>query len=261
MIEFLIETVKSAKSVITQSACNIREKVFGNYVTSADLDAQELITQKLRQRYPFCRIIAEENTNDYEGLDDKIERSDKKITFILDPLDGTTNYKFGLNIFAVSLGCLIDEELIYGVVYIPEQDELFWAEKGKGAYLNGKRIEVNQKNQLKDCLIAVGTSPYDRKDSQKRFLLFDKIFKASCDIRRLGSAAIDLCYVACGRVDGYLEAGLRIWDYAAGMLIVQEAGGVVTDFKGKEIDLIKMQGDIVAANLEINKSLIGLMGE
>jgi myo-inositol-1(or 4)-monophosphatase len=253
----LLQTVKSAKSILLQGATNIKEKGFANYVTSADIAAQKIIIQKLKNKYPDCAIIAEEQRDmdeeNFEGLGNKI-------IFILDPIDGTTNFKFGLNYFAISLACCIDQKLSYGIVYDPINEEMFWAQDGKGAYLNGKKIQVNQKTKLKECLITIGTSPYSRKNTQEMFALFEKIFVQCGDIRRLGSAALDICYTACGRMDGFLEAGLHIWDYAAALIILKEAGGKATDFSGKPVKIDKFVSDIAAANADINKSLINIIG-
>jgi myo-inositol-1(or 4)-monophosphatase len=244
------ELVVSTKDILLRGAHEISEKGYADYVTDADIAVQNLITSKINEKYPDIAVVSEENQK--QGLDNKC--------FILDPIDGTTNFKYGLGFFGVSLAYCVDQKIECGVVYEPYRDELFYAVNGKGAFLNGNRIMVNTQKQLKHCLISVGTSPYQRDNTHKRFSLFEKIFDSCIDIRRLGAASLDICYTACGRIDGFFEDGLHIWDYAAAMIILHEAGGKITDNMGNMIDLNNIKSDIVAGNSEINKQLINIIG-
>ena len=249
LIEKLIEIVRSVREIILNGKKEITEKGYADFVTDADLKVQEAITKKLKEEYPSYLMIGEES-----GLKTVTDEP----TFILDPIDGTTNFMYGLGLSAVSLGLSVCREIVAGIVYEPVRDEVFYAEKGKGAFLNKNRININPKKQLKDCLIAIGTAPYKRNDTAKRFDIFKRVFDASLDIRRLGSAAIDLCYTACGRLDGFFEENLKVWDYAAGMVIIKEAGGIVTGFDGAPQDL-NAKGDIVAGNPQINSQLVKII--
>lgn len=251
MIDVMIEAVKSVKSILDGGVHTTKSKGYADFVTDADIAVQEKITAVLQKNYPDCRMVSEEN-----GLTEVTDLP----TFILDPIDGTTNFSYKMGFSAVSLGYSENKKVISAVVFEPVRKEIFYAEENKGAYLNDKKIKVNGADKLKDCLIAIGTSPYERRGIEKRFQMFEKIFKNCLDIRRTGSAALDLCYTACGRLDGFLERGLKVWDFAAGMLIVKEAGGAVTDYKGNEAAL-NTHSDIVAGNININKELIRIIGE
>ena len=195
-----------------------------NLVTEVDRRCEELIVSAIRERYPDTDILAEEN--EYPTL-----ASSHK--WIIDPLDGTTNYAHGFPWFAVSIALEIEGEVQIGVVFHPMMDELFTAARGKGAYLNGVRIHVSRRSPLKECLLATGF-PYDRTwDNENNFANFEKMQMAARAVRRAGSAALDLAYVAAGRLDGYWECKLKPWDVAAGTLLVEEAGGRVTNHRGE----------------------------
>lgn len=193
-----------------------------NLVTEVDTACEELIVDAIRGSYPDHDILAEEN----EYI--PINSSHK---WIIDPLDGTTNYAHGFPWFGVSIALEIDAEIQTGVIFHPMMNELFTATKGKGAFLNGGRIHVSLHTQLQDCLLATGF-PYDRTwDNENNFSNFEKMQMAARAVRRAGAAALDLAYVAAGRLDGYWECKLKPWDTAAGMLLVEEAGGKVTDYR------------------------------
>ncbi|MBI1870170.1 MAG: inositol monophosphatase [Chlamydiae bacterium] len=195
-----------------------------DYVTDIDRGSEKKIVAAIRRHFPDHAIMAEESYA-------KAKRNFHKPLWIIDPLDGTTNFIHGLPVFAVSIGVWIEGKIILGVVFDPNRNELFSAERGKGAFLNHQRIHVSQTKKLKETLLATGF-PFRSEEVLDDYL---KIFKALCPqvsgIRRGGSAALDLAYVACGRFDGFWELGLQPWDIAAGWLLIEEAGGKVSNFK------------------------------
>ena len=168
----------------------------------------------------------------------------------MDPVDGTTNLIRDYKCSAVSLALFEKRQPIMGIVYDPYLKEMYFAKAGEGCWLNGKRITVSSIGTLEQSLIAIGTSPYYKELAEENFEVFKKLFQNSLDVRRSGSAAVDLAHVACGRIDCYLERNLKIWDYAAGMLLVREAGGVVWNYKGEDATDTYM-GDILAGNSQI----------
>ena len=199
-----------------------------NLVTNVDKKSEALIVGALKQHFPAHQILAE------EGLGAKGFSSYK---WIIDPLDGTTNYTHGFPFFCVSIGLEVQGEMALGVVYAPMLGELFVGMRGKGATLNGKRIHVSKEPSLSKSLLATGF-PYDIREAARNNLnYFAKFAKRAQAIRRAGSAALDLCYLACGRFDGFWELRLAPWDLAAATLIVEEAGGKVTNFKGKRLNI------------------------
>jgi len=205
-----------------------RLKGRANPVTIADLEAQAAVIKTIKKRFPSDSFLAEENLHDFKSADR---------LWILDPLDGTLNYAHSFPHFSVSLAFCIKGEPALGVIYDPSREELFTAEKGKGAFLNGKRISVSKTAKIKDSLLATGFA-YDRGEKADYYCSYYAAFlKISHDIRRAGSASLDLAWTACGRLDGYWEFNLKPWDVAAGLLIAGEAGGRVTDFSGKPFGL------------------------
>lgn len=218
-----------------------------NLVTEMDMRSERAVVETLRASFPGHGIIAEEETN---------IQNDSGFTWIIDPLDGTTNYAHGYPCFCVSIALEHEGEVVLGVVYDPMRDELFSAQKGQGASLNGKPVRVSLVDTLITSLLATGF-PYDRKVSEKNNMdYFHDLLMASQEVRRDGSAALDLCSVACGRFDGYWELKLKSWDVAAGSLIVREAGGMVSDFTGSgsgihDEEILASNGRIHGAMLEI----------
>jgi len=199
-------------------------------VTNFDNRAQEMIFNRLRESFPDHGFLAEEGLNHREG---------QEFRWIIDPLDGTTNYAHGVPIFCVSIGLEFQGKMILGVVYDPMQDELFHALAGEGACRNGKEIHVSSEADLGRSLLATGF-PYDvRVSPVNNAVHFDNFLTRAQAIRRCGSAALDLCYVACGRFDGFWELKLHPWDVAAGGLIAQEAGSRLSDFDGREFSIYK----------------------
>jgi len=193
-----------------------------NLVTEMDLMAEQIIVDRIMERFPDHQILAEERGS---------EEGTTPIKWVIDPLDGTTNYAHGYRFFCVSIGVEVEGKMEVGVVYDPICKELFSAVQGRGATLNDSSIQVSKESGLEDSLLCTGFS-YGDDEIAENLKLFNRMMKSSRSVRRDGSAALDLSYVACGRFDGFWELSLNPWDVAAGSLIVQEAGGKVTLFDG-----------------------------
>ncbi len=217
-------------------------------VTEVDEEAERVIREELLGAFPTHGMLAEEGGGK-EGEEDT--------RWIVDPLDGTTNYAHGLPVFAVSIALERDGEVVLGVVHDPIRDETFVAERGDGATLNGEPIRVSETEEPIRGLIATGL-PYDRERMPEALELFGRFAALSRGMRRLGAAALDLCYVACGRLDGYYEQGIWPWDVAAGSLILTEAGGKVTNYRGDALDLAGRE--VVASNTLLHPAMIELTG-
>ena len=225
----------------------VSKKGIGDFVTSADLNSEQTIIKTLQKAYPEIKIISEETNPDVN-----LNLHEKK--WIIDPLDGTLNFLHGLPHFAISIALMIKDKIISGVIYDPIKDELFWAEKGVGAYLNNTRIRVSQRSQLKDALISTGIPWKGMESSHKNYLkILENIMKNSSGIRRYGSAALDLAYVAAGRYDAFWEFNLKTWDIAAGALLVKEAGGYIGNINKNENYLYT--GNIYACNNNLTDEL------
>ncbi len=219
-----------------------------NLVTEIDKKAEQLIIEKIKGRYPHHDFLAEESGSHKTVSDYK---------WIIDPLDGTTNFTHELPIFCTSIALEYKGEMLLGAIYDPSSDELFTAEKNKGAYLNNHRIHVSQTTRLIESLIVTGF-PYDIKTNPDNALQhFSNVVMESQGVRRLGSAALDLSYVACGRFDGFWEVTLNPWDMAAGILFVQEAGGKFTNFKGFPSDIYTP--NVLATNGHIHNQLVEVL--
>lgn len=246
---------REAASFISNEALNFdikRTEVKGlnNFVSYVDKGSEKIIVNRLRDILPEAGFLTEEDTPDVEG---------KKYTWVIDPLDGTTNFLHGLPPYAVSIGLRENDEEIAGVVYEINGDEMFMAWKGGGAWLNGRRIHVSEAARLSDSLIATGF-PYTNFSRLSDYMeCFAYFCKHTHGIRRLGSAATDIAYVACGRFEAFYEYSLHPWDVAAAIIILREAGGVVTDFSGNGK---KLNGDeIVASNNLINAEILGIVNK
>lgn len=212
-----------------QQAKEIYYKSTIDLVTTVDREAEKRIVEILQQRFPDHSILAEEET--------AVLRSRSDYRWIIDPLDGTTNFVHSYPQFGVSIALERGGEIILGLVYDPLREECFRAAKGEGAFLNESRIQTSKVGELDKALLATGF-PYDRRDRAAFYLAFFKAFLVrSQGIRRNGAASLDLCYLACGRIDGFWELKLRPWDTAAAGLIVREAGGTLSDFSGKEFSI------------------------
>lgn len=252
MLNKIIEIAREAGKHIRDAFGNQISVEFktdeSNIVTNVDKAAEEIIKGFISKEYPDHAIIAEESGNSNTGSD---------YTWIIDPIDGTTNFAHNLPIFAVSIGIQKKDELVIGVIYDVMRDVIYSAEKGSGAYANDKRISVSENNDLKKSLLVTGFS-YDRQDEYKQAIkIFGSFLTKSRAVRRLGSAALDFCYVASGVFDGFWEANLSPWDVAAGILLVQEAGGKVTDFKNDKITPFSSQ--FLATNGIVHDEMITIM--
>ncbi len=215
----------------------ISRKGPSDFVSSADLKAEKTLFEELSKARPGYGFVMEERG--------AVEGTDKSHRWIVDPLDGTTNFLHGIPHFAVSVGLEREGVLVAGVIYNVVRDELFWAEKGAGAFLNDRRLRVAARGDMRDALIATGT-PFHGKPGHDVFLReVERVIAVSAGVRRWGAASLDLAYVAAGRFDAYWERGLNAWDIAAGAVIVREAGGVVTEVDGG--DFMKT-GAVLAAN-------------
>jgi myo-inositol-1(or 4)-monophosphatase len=218
-------------------------------VTEIDEEAEQVIREELLGTFPTYGMLAEEG-GELEGQEDA--------HWIVDPLDGTTNYAHGLPIFCVSIALERAGEVLLGVVHDPVREEIYVAERGSGATLNGEPIRVSEIDELIRALIVTGF-PYDRTEMPEALELFGRFAATTRGMRRLGSAALDLCYVASGRLDGYYERGIWPWDLAAGSVILEEAGGKLTDYRG---DILDLDGrEIVASNGHLHPAMTRLMGE
>ena len=250
-INEVISLVKQTKSLIDNRdlASHVKTKGRADYVTQVDMGVQKFLSEKLYELAPDV---------DFLGEEDGLHKMKGDTFWILDPVDGTTNLIHDYKHSAVSLGLYSRGEIVMGVIYEPFRDEVFYAEKGGGAFLNGAPIHVAEAETLSECLITCGIAPYYKELGDLGFQRMSRIYQKCQDIRRTGSAAIDFAYTACGRVGGYFEDKLQPWDFAAGSLIVTEAGGTVTDFAGKPVDLLK-QGQVLATNGKLHGELMELL--
>jgi myo-inositol-1(or 4)-monophosphatase len=224
-------------------------------VTESDRRSEELIVGRLREHFPDHAIVAE------EGARDTAMAAGTRYCWHVDPLDGTTNFAHGYPCFAVSIGLAENEEPIAGAVFNPIADELFSAARGEGAYLNGKRIQVSSVERLANSLVATGFPTHHRKRSANMDYYWEYTLR-SHGVRRDGSAALDLCSVACGRFDAFWEFNLNSWDTAAGIILVREAGGVVSNFAGQPYrpgghDMLASNGHIHAEMREVASHIAG----
>lgn len=254
MEKYLEAAVKAARAAgelqRQRFSCDYRIDYKGekNLVTEVDRASEDLILGALRNACPGCDILAEES-----GLASK----GSAFRWIVDPLDGTTNYAHGFPWFAVSIALEVEGEVRLGVVYHPMMDELFTTLSGRGAWMNGRKIAVSRRQPLRGCLLATGF-PYDRtRTNENNFRNFEEFQLAARAVRRAGAAALDLAYVAAGRLDGYWECKLSPWDVAAGRLLVEEAGGAVTNHRGEPFILSDHR--ILASNGLIHREMIDIL--
>jgi myo-inositol-1(or 4)-monophosphatase len=222
----------------------------GDYVSAADRKAEKTLFEELSKARPGYGFVLEESG--------EVEGTDKSHTWYIDPLDGTTNFLHGLPIFAISIGLAREGQIVAGLVYNPISDDMYVAEKGQGAYLNNRRLRVAARKTMAEALIGCGIPHLGKENSHKKFTAeFAAVMAQVSNLRRLGAAALDLCCVASGSYDGYWERGLKPWDVAAGILLVKESGGFVTDADGGSEMLTT--GSICAGNETIHAQLLGLL--
>jgi myo-inositol-1(or 4)-monophosphatase len=254
MINIAIEAVKAASEILLDNfgkivSEDIKEKNRNDFLTFVDTQAEKTIIKILLDNFPDHSILAEES-----GW----QKQNSEFQWIIDPLDGTKNYISGVPNFSISIACRKNEDIILGVILDPVRDEEFTAVRNEGAYLNGSKLQVSQQMSMEKCLIGTGF-PFKLKEFLPKYMkTFEDIFSRTSGIRRLGSAAIDLAYVAAGRFDGFWELGLSPWDMPAGSLMIEEAGGKTSDFWGEDFYLDS--GYIVATNGHIHQKLIEITG-
>jgi myo-inositol-1(or 4)-monophosphatase len=249
-LKIAIEAARCGGRIVLRNLGSISEedisiKEASDFVTRVDRESEQGIIATIRRHFPDHSFLAEESEKDPET---------EAYRWIIDPLDGTTNYIHGYPVFSISIALEYRREIRLGVILDPLRDELFSAEKGRGAFLNEEQVWVSRVGNPDDALIATGF-PFRKKKMTDRYLeLFRNIFQRVSDLRRAGSAALDLAYLACGRCDGFFEIGLSPWDMAAGSILIQEAGGIVTDFGGGPAFL--STGNIVAGNAALHGVLL-----
>jgi len=233
----------------SESGFEVAKKGRVNLVTEADLASEKFIIERIREAYPEHGILAEETGS---------SRVDSPVRWVIDPLDGTTNYAHGYPFYCVSIGLEIERKLEAGVVYNPVSDECFTAVRGGGAFLNGNPIGVSSRNELEDCLFCTGFS-YQDEEILTNLSLFNRVMVKARSVRRDGAAALDLCFVACGRFDGFWELSLHPWDVAAGGLILEEAGGKYSRFDGSPATIYDRE--ILATNGRVHGAISKLLRE
>jgi myo-inositol-1(or 4)-monophosphatase len=251
IVNIAIQAARAAGRLIARGlkrldTVKVTEKSPNDFVTEIDQQVEKEIINVIHKAYPSHGIIAEESGE---------HNSDHPYVWIIDPIDGTRNFIHGFPHFAVSIAIRYKDKIEHGVIYDPVRQEFFTATRGKGAHLNDRRIRVSPCNELQNALLGTGFAyRYHDKSHSGPEHIFKSILPSCGDIRRAGAATLDLAYVACGRLDGYWEQGLKIWDIAAGILLIKEAGGIVTDLEGGESYL--QTGDIVAANPKMLRLLL-----
>ena len=220
-----------------------------DFVSAADLKAEKTLRAELQKARPRFGFLMEEAG--------EIAGEDGKHRWIIDPIDGTTNFLHGIPHFAISIALEMEGEIIAGVVYNPIVEEMFFAEKGQGAFLNDHRLRVSSRTRMTEAVIATGIPFHGRPGHEPFLKQLGRVMNEVAGIRRMGTASLDLAYVAAGRCEGFWETGLQPWDIAAGILLVREAGGYVTDFKGDQ--KVLHSGNVVAANPKLHKQLLDLV--
>jgi myo-inositol-1(or 4)-monophosphatase len=227
----------------------VSEKGPADFVTEADRRAEAILTEELRKARPTFGFLREESG--------EIVGDDPDSRWIIDPLDGTTNFLHGIPHFAISIALEQSGELVAGIVYDPLRDEMFWAEKGVGAYVNRKRLRVSARPKLGNAVFATGIPFGQRRGKTAFMVMLAAVMERTAGVRRLGAASLDLAYLAAGRYDAFWEVGLSPWDVAAGIVLVREAGGLISDIKGGATMLYG--ASIVAANERLHRDALGLL--
>ena len=252
MLNIAIRAARRAGTIVSRAQnrlydLKIELKGHNDYVTQTDVEAEAAIIEVLNEAYPSHSIVAEESGS--SGASD--------FKWIIDPIDGTLNFIHGFPNYAISIALQVKGRLEQAVIYDPTRDEMYTASRGAGAQLNGQRIRVSPRTELDSSILGTGF-PLRNKNKLPNYLLgFTTLLNKSADIRRTGSAALDLAYVACGRLDGYWEFDLHEWDIAAGALLVQESGGLIGDPEGGETHL--QTGNVVAANPKIFRQILAAL--
>jgi myo-inositol-1(or 4)-monophosphatase len=256
MLNVAIKAARAAGAIINRASFDVETlrvntKAPNDFVTEVDQAAERVIIETLLHAYPGHAILAEESGRAHGA-------KDSDYLWIIDPLDGTTNFIHGLPVYAVSIGLAYRGQVQQAVVYDPSRNDMFYASKGRGAFLNDKRLRVSKRTRLAESLIGTGF-PFRKGDNFKRYLkMFEAVMQNCAGLRRPGAAALDLCYVAAGYYDGFFETGLNPWDIAAGSLMITEAGGLIGNFTG-EADYL-YQREVVAGNPKVYAQLVQLLG-
>jgi myo-inositol-1(or 4)-monophosphatase len=255
MLNTAIKAARSAGAIINRASLDldilkVNTKSPNDFVTEVDHKAEAVIIETLLGAYPGHGILAEESGREHGA-------KDSEFVWIIDPLDGTTNFIHGFPVYCVSIALAHRGQVQQAVVYDPTRNDLFYASKGRGAFLNDRRLRVSKRTRLTDCLVSTGF-PFRKGDNFKRYMqMMEAVMPACAGLRRPGSAALDLCYVAAGYTDGFFENGLSPWDIAAGSLMVTEAGGLIGNFTG-EADYL-YQRECLAASPRIYGQLVALL--
>ncbi len=255
MLNIAVKAARSAGAIINRASMDldllkVNTKAPNDYVTEVDHKAEAIIIEILLGAYPGHGILAEESGRAHGA-------KHSEYVWIIDPLDGTTNFIHGFPVYAVSIALAVRGQVQQAVVYDPTRNDLFYASKGRGAFLNDKRLRVSKRTRLADSLIGTGF-PFRKGDNFKRYLqMFEAVMQSCAGLRRPGSAALDLCYVAAGYTDGFFETGLSPWDIAAGSLLVTEAGGLIGNFTG-DADFL-YQREVVAGCPKVYGQLVALL--
>ena len=255
MLNIAIKAARAAGSIINRASLDldvlkVGQKGPNDFVSEVDRAAEQAIIETLLEAYPGHGILAEESGREHGARH-------SEFTWIIDPLDGTTNFLHGFPVYAVSIALAHRGAVQQAVVYDPTRNDLFYASRGRGAFLNDKRLRVSKRTRLSDSLVGTGF-PFRKGDNFKRYVkMFEEIMQSCAGLRRPGAAALDLCYVAAGWYDGFFETGLNPWDVAAGSLIITEAGGLVGNFTG-ESDFL-YQREVVAGNPKVYGQLVQIL--
>ncbi len=255
MLNVAIKAARAAGAIINRASLDVEsvrisQKQVNDFVTEVDHAAEQIIIETLLEAYPRHGICAEESGSQFGD-------SNSEFTWYIDPLDGTTNFIHGFPVYCVSIALAVRGKMEQAVIYDPSRNDLFTATRGRGAFMNDRRIRVGKRIRLSECLITTGF-PFRKGQDYGQFMqMFTGMMKKTTAIRRPGAAALDLAYVAAGMSDGFFETGLQPWDVAAGSLLVQEAGGLIGNFTG-EADFLRA-GECVAANPKIYGQMVSML--
>jgi len=257
MLNVAIKAARAAGAIINRAALDVEsvrisQKQINDFVTEVDHASEKVIIETLLTAYPGHGILAEESGSQHGA-------KDSEFVWIIDPLDGTTNFIHGFPVYCVSIALAVRGKIEQAVIYDPSRNDLFTSTKGRGAYLNERRIRASKRTQLKECLVSTGF-PFRPGDNFKNYLaMMGDVMQRTAGLRRPGAAALDLAYVAAGYTDGFFETGLSIWDVAAGSLLVTEAGGLIGNFTG-ESDFLE-QKECLAGTPRIYGQLVQILGK
>lgn len=254
---FLEETAKGAGEILRRNFGKIKhwktKSGPGDIVTEIDYESERYILERIRHAFPNDNIISEETGKIIAAP--AAETVGEKRVWYVDPIDGTRNFALGIPFFCVSIGVSVNDRMAYGAIYDPTHDDFYYAERGKGASINGKPIHVSKTDNMLDAVVSISWAR--PKADYRRFVEYiRKVSEQSSYFRRLGSAALVMCYVATGKIDAYLQGGLSAWDIAAGIVLIEEAGGIVTDFCGNPLDLNQEKLEVLTGNPTMHEMFV-----